>query len=376
MLETRAVEVYNGLAESSRIVRHTDWDNWSDRWEDRLLHLYGNAVPEEAKLKEDFFGVSAPHAVKLERIVEMFQWKEERHTVRRGDVEDTEYRYHPVWESSPIDSHHFHVQNGQYINPPANSWPVQSSTITSSNIMLGPPRKKGYSQSSDVKGLQYIFGSDLVYQLDNWRPLPLTAGKNAPSKSSLTNFEMVGNKFYLGDRFDPRVGDLRVSFRYVPAEPVSVIAGLEGHTLVPHLTRYNRHVLLLEEGNVDAQSMIAHAVASNTAWTWAGRVGLFIMMWVGVSMITSIVDTLVGWIPLLGSIARFLTGVVSFLAAVALFSVTFAFAWLWARPMLSAAALCIAAAIVYMSHQRQSTAPVPPAGKGGHGYESVPQNVN
>lgn len=83
------------------------------------------------------FGVSA-RGVRLERVVEMYQYKERRHTKKRrnaggGDTTVTTYTYPKVWSSSLIHSHSF--QDPSFSNP--DDMPFVEAVDTADDVQVG-----------------------------------------------------------------------------------------------------------------------------------------------------------------------------------------------------------------------------------------------
>ena len=88
--------------------------------EGKLIHATGKATVE-GEVRDDIFGVSAK-AIKLNRVVEMYQWKEDKKSKKEkkvggGTETRTTYNYNKQWSGSAINSSDFKKRDG-HSNPP------------------------------------------------------------------------------------------------------------------------------------------------------------------------------------------------------------------------------------------------------------------
>src|SRR3546814_9558016 len=90
-----------------------------------------------------------------------------------------------------------------------------------------------------------------------------------------------------GDPTTPKAGDLRIGFRAVPVQALSVIARQAGDGLAAYRAA-NGHVIdLVHTGAADADSMFRQARADEALLTWILRAVGFVMMLLGVVMMSS-----------------------------------------------------------------------------------------
>src|SRR5262245_27299457 len=73
--EGRAVKTYKSLKEGAAAVVSVSADSVNPAQSGKLIHVASKATTDET-LKDPVFGVSAP-AIRLKRVAEIFQWKEE-----------------------------------------------------------------------------------------------------------------------------------------------------------------------------------------------------------------------------------------------------------------------------------------------------------
>ena len=140
--------------------------------------------------------------------------------------------------------------------------------------------------------------------------------------------------FYKGDPKKLAVGDVRVSFEYVPAtETISLISGQQGDTFAPYQTKYNQ-IELVEKGVVSADAMFKHAHNANSMICWALRLAGFLMMFFGLKMIFEPLRVVADVVPFIGTIVGMGTGFIAFVLAAGFSLLTIAIGWLSYRPLI------------------------------------------
>jgi hypothetical protein len=113
--EGRAVDRARALEEGAGQVISIDAGRIDQTYEGKLIHLSGHAITEES-LSDPDFGVRA-QAIKLRRVVMMYQWKEHSHSETKeklggGSETVTTYTYDKGWDSSVIQSSGFKKPTG------------------------------------------------------------------------------------------------------------------------------------------------------------------------------------------------------------------------------------------------------------------------
>jgi hypothetical protein len=141
----------------------------------------------------------------LVRHVEMFQWRE----ITVGGVT----HYELDWVDRPIDASSFAKPSG-HVNPGA--FPVQGRQFEAGEVRLGH-----FRLSSTI--LRAFPGSKVVTPDEKKLPPNLAA-----------TFQQAGDALVTSSRAaNPRLGDLRVSWEAVPLQSMTVLARIDGDTLVP-----------------------------------------------------------------------------------------------------------------------------------------------
>ncbi len=174
--------------------------NLNSEYDDKMIFISGSLILKNT-LKDDMFDVSVTDS-KLERVVEMYQYSE------RVDDENAEsYIYETDWYPYLIDSSKF-ASDG-FDNP----------------------------KSMKFDGMKYYNDTYLgVYKLSNGdidsldtKSRYLDLDEKIASKYGL---KIDGEYYTSSDDVDtPKVGDIRISFRYNSGSFVSIIGSKKGNTL-------------------------------------------------------------------------------------------------------------------------------------------------
>jgi len=325
--EGRSVKEYKTLKEGGGAVVSVASDTVDAANTGKLLHLSGKANTE-ATLKDPVFGVSA-NALKLKRVVEMYQWKETSQSETKkklggGTETVTTYTYSKTWSDKAIPSANFKESTKQHQNP--GSLPYESREQSADVVTLGA----------------FTLSSSLVGQINNFESLPVSNDTPLPAtlKGKATVHE---TEFYIGaDPASPQLGDVRIAFKVVKPTEASVIAKQVGNTFEPYRTKAGGAIELLETGIHTADAMIQKEQESNIMLTWILRLAGFLLMLVGLSMIFKLLSVLADVLPILGDIVGAGTGIISFLSAAVLSLLTIAVAWIVYRPILGIILMVVA----------------------------------
>ena len=299
----------------------------------KLVHLTGKADTQDV-LSDDTFGVSAT-AIRLERQVEMYQWIEESRSQKRkklGGSEETvtTYTYKKDWASHAIDSSGFKEQG--HDNPGAMEF--ESDKMLASNVSFG-----AFRLNSDQIGLigsaqDYKFGTNFTCKVERV--------KIQGSTIYVPNAETRNNPKNVRDVFSQtRIGDMRVKFRVVYPHEISLIEGVQ-----------------------DAAAMFETARTNNAIMTWLVRIGGFLLMFIGMSMVFKPLSVLADVLPILGDIVEMGMGLVAGLIAIICSLVTIAIAWLFYRPVLGIILLAVAGFFGWKLIQKRKAAKAAKAAAG------------
>lgn len=295
--------------------------------EGELVHFSGEARAEGV-LRDVVFGVMTEE-LKLERSVEMYQWREERRSEERkklggGTETVTTYEYKTGWSSHAIDSSSFKKPAGHQ-NPPM---PFESRTWVADPIHVG-----GWQLSDSF-----------VSKLGNYQPLTVGEVERARSNERVhDDLQVTSDGFYIGlDPISPRVGDVRVKFRVVPAATVSLVGRQAGEQVVPYTARVGGDIALLTYGAVGADAMFESAKKGNATLTWILRFLGFFIIAMGINAILKPLSVMADVVPMIGNLVEKGTGMIAFVLAAMVSLVTIAIGWIYYRPLLGVLLLAAA----------------------------------
>lgn len=326
--EGRAVTTAKSLKEGAAAVVSVPSDAIQPANQGRLIHLSGEIRSSEA-ISDPDFGLSV-EALRLRRVVEMYQWKESKHSeshkkIGGGEETVTRYSYEKVWSDERIKSSEFKEQAG-HENPA--ELPMKAVTTINPKATLGA----------------FSIPEPILRKMNGESPLRPTQEslEHLPAKWR-AKARLNGDQIYLGaDPEAPSVGDVRLTFQALKPAIFSILAQQQGNSLAPYLTKAGREIERVESGNLTAELMFQHAESENTVITWALRFFGFIIMLIGFSMLLNPLKILADVVPFIGSLVGFGTGLISLMLASVGSLIVIAIAWLAVRPLLGGSLLVIA----------------------------------
>lgn len=298
----------------------------------KVIYFSGLATTKDI-LKDPQLGL-ALNAIKLDRYVKMYQWREnvETHTEKQlggSEQEVKTYTYETIWSPDIINSADFKDGVGHQ-NP---------------RIMLISSKSQ---QAKKVKVGEFTLPASLISKINGAEPVDLHELKwDKIQKKYRKTFQLLNDELYVGaDPQHPQVGDLRITVTQVLPQEVSVIAQQNEKTVQPFLAPAGKEVALLVSGTQSPESMIKQALSDNRMMTWLWRIASLVMLIVGIALILNPLAVLGDVIPFVGSLIGFGVGLVAFVTGLLLWSAATAMAWIFVRPVF---ALTILAAIVVVA---------------------------
>ena len=315
------------------VVEITPEDNPAE-FAGQLVAVGGKFIVEDVSLSDTQFGVSQ-HTAALTRTVEIYQWEEESHS----DDDGTTYTYKKVWSERLIDSSRF--EHSGHDNP--TSAPYESGAEYAENVILG----------------KFRLGSAQIEQMDADKVISASSVKKVPEK-----YKADGN--YLTNAADlatPKIGDVRISWRYNDWKEVSTIAEVSGNSFVTWTSSVGKKVNWVSSGVKTAAEMIQDMRTQDKIIKWLLRLAGFLLIFIGYMSFFSPLTKLVGYIPLLGSVVNFMFGLMIFLLSLVQSLLVIIIAWFRYRPLLCIGLLAVAgvAAVLFFMLKKKNTSSVPPA---------------
>lgn len=186
---------------------------------------------------------------------------------------------------------------------------------------------------------KYKLSPGLINQIRKESPLPLEEFKIKLDKT----FEVKGNKVFISkNSSNPSIGDMKISFKIIKPQAVSILAGQNaGAVLGPYTTPYGSYEQLVP-GTVDAQGMITSAKASNNSLTWILRIVGLVAVFIGFTLIFKPLSVLADVIPFIGDIVEMGTGILAILLTIPLVTIVIGIAWIYYRPIIGIPLVVIA----------------------------------
>lgn len=247
----------------------------------RLVYLTGELTAGQP-LTDPQFGISAA-AVKLRRVVEIYQWQEHPAPRQQEDASGKTqtvpgFAYSRFWSDRLIDSSGFH--SPEYQNPSQKEF--DDWTGIAGELRLGI----------------YQLSPELIEQIAWYEALPLTTESLDELPEALRTRGRLheGLLYFSEDPAKPTVGDLRIKYRIVQPRTVSLLAQRQEEQLVPYTTRNGDEIALLKPGQPTVDELVEQAFTRpvpgvRAPWLFRG-VGA-ILLWLGVLRL----EWLWRWLP-------------------------------------------------------------------------------
>lgn len=306
--EKKSVDRIETLNAGRSVVVSIENSPIHDKNNNKLIHTFGKANTHNI-LNDNFFGV-VENAIKLHRVVEMYQWKETTRRTKRGRY----YKHHKEWSNKLIDSSNFRRPEG-HENPA--SMPYVSKELVATKVTLGA----------------FDLSKSFINEMDTYYDYPLSQNNfNAMDNKLRQSFKLHNGQYFSGNNpDDPQIGAIRIYYRIINPQEVTVV-GKQTNSLIDSYFLTNGNITLLEYGVMESDAIFTSAEKDNMLETWGMRFVVFLMMWLGLYMMFGCIMHM---IPFIGEvIAIFMvvvTGVISFVVS----AITIALAWIVYRPLIA-----------------------------------------
>ena len=328
--EDRAVKTVSEPKEQKNQVIEAEATHVNALNSGKLIHLSGKITTDEV-LRDEAFDIEV-NALKLRRIVSMYQWVEivDEKTEKKivGGNATATYDYKKEWTSKLIRSSDFKVTEG-HINPA--SFPYPSLTQQASAATLG----------------KYQVSNSLVGEIDDFDPfsvnkLDISKIKNASllneGSTNVSNGITLVSKVYIGNGTNgsPQIGDVKVSFEIVRVNSECSVVAMQRGNILEKINATNvASIEMISPVPHSTEKAFVSTQKNNSFITWILRgVGL-IMMFFGLSIMFKPIVAMADVLPVLGGVLDNNLSVFSGLSAFALSLVTIAVAWLAHKPAVS-----------------------------------------
>lgn len=329
--EGRSVKQYKSLKEGQGAVVSASATPIDKTLEGSLVYITGLAT-SSSELNDTEFGINE-RLIKLDRDVEIYQWKETVRTKTEKNLGGSErkvktYSYSKEWDDNLINSQKF-KKSAEHRNPTLmkyNKYSRVADTVTVGDYSLSPALKSRF-KTQLYPNLKDVLNHDSV-------PKGATINEQ---------YLYIGN-----DEADPQIGDIKITWSFAKDTDVSVVAKQQDAKLIGYQTKAGNKIEILKEGNIGVDQIFEDAQSSNSILTWCLRgAGLFICF-IGFCLITSPLSVIADVVPFIGNLVGAGTALVSFIISVVLSFFTIAVAWFAYRPILSICLILAATASIYI----------------------------
>lgn len=326
----------------------------------KLVHVTGD-TSTEGQLTDKELGISEP-AVKLLRVVEMYQWEEKKETKRRNNKTTTTYSYSKEWKSGVESSRSFHKSG--YDNP--GHMPLHSHDEIAEHVALGA----------------FQLSTNLIAQIDRRETRPITPAEFAAMPENIRrDAEERGGELYLpvgrwlphapadalnkdfkpaaeaGNANDPQIGDVRVKYLVVKPGPTTVVGRQTDTGFEPFPTKAGKPILEFRTAALSSHEMFEAARADNTMWAWIFRAIGVGVIFAGFMLLTGPLTALADWIPGINSLVSGGMFVLSLGGTLLVGSLVIALAWLAYHPIFAigflVSCVLLAAGVWYLFRRKR-----------------------
>ena len=325
--EGRAVTAAAGLKRGLGSIVEITADTVNPQNNAKLVYLNGT-VTGVTPAADAWSGLSAAGLMRLQRKVEMYQWLQRETETKSNNVGGSQttqktYTYVLDWSESPHNSAQFKTPAGHQ-NPPM---PLQSQAFEAAPVKIGA----------------FTLDKILLQDLNNFEPVQTLT--KAPA-----GYVTQGNMFYKGANPEqPALGDVRVTYSAIAAQTYSIAAQQNNGTLTTyHDSKNDYKIALIEPGVASVQKLFADQASSEKFMTWACRLGGFLLLLFGFSLVMGPLSMLVAFLPFLEGLVGFGTFFVALGLAIPITLITIAVAWIASRPVIGGGILLVAVAATWL----------------------------
>ncbi len=348
--EGRTFKTAGAIGEAEMLTQDVaDISKINPALEGKLIHAIGRAETKDI-LRDPVFGIEL-EAINIAKSVEYYQWEEHSHSETRkklggGEETVTTYTYDTGWTSSPVDSNSF--KDSEYRGRNTTLARIEDSTIWAKNVSFGAYKLPDFLIHSIGGKLPMTLTSVDVNSVANIISVPKNYTESADKLITVS-----GSTVYIGKNpAAPEVGDVRVTFSYVPEADVSIVAQVIRDTFEKFTASNGYTFSRLDMGKVGIARMFEGARSDNNIMAWLLRIAGIFLVVLGLRMIFHPLSVLGDVIPLLGTIIGAGMGVVAFLLGLAWSLIVIALAWVRFRPLVAGGLIAAALLLIYLSYAK------------------------
>ena len=310
--EGRTIKTSQAIGEAREQYVEVNSDKVDKKHEGKLIATNGNLTVSENGIRDDLFNIQVSSA-KLVRTVEMYQWEEDCETDDDGYKQCT---YTEVWSDDLIDSTFF--EDTSHTNP--TTMPYDNKSF------FDEEAKVGAYQLNDTL-LNKLSASQYITNLDS-------------VKAQELGLEISDGRYYTNVKNDnPEIGNIRISFRYNDSKTVSILAIQKDGGFQEFVSSSGYKIYELQEGIRSGEDILQVLTTQNNVTKWILRLLGTLLVTIGFAAMISPLQRLANFIPILGTLFGWVSGIITVVLGLTVSLVVIAIAWLRYRPILSIALL-------------------------------------
>lgn len=342
-----------------------------------LIHATANAITPDTIADTQFAEVRS-NAIRINREVEYYQYVEESHTETKEKVggtkeEITTYTYKKQWTSSPVNSGDFHdpaYQGKNFVKAQFEDTDVYASTvnfgaytfteqmirsiggakpmdIAISDATLADLSMQADPSRSSTRNTNEYYNTSSTNAFNNYQGEEGTANVDNNSSHPYANMSGQGTIYIGRGAASPEIGDVKVSFTYVPSDvPVSILAKVNGSSFSSWQAKNKKQLLVVTAGSLTSEEMFQSERDTNDLIKWLCRIGGLLLIIMGLRSMFSILGAIFNFVPFLAHIVNAGVGLVCGVLGFAWALLVFAIAWMAARPVLGISTLVVVVGLV------------------------------
>lgn len=257
--------------------------------------------------------------IKINRIIEIYAWEESTKTESNTNLggsqtDETTYTYDLVWTTDPQDSTDFKYPEG-HTNVVNNS--IKAATFNASDVKVG-----SYIVNISEIDLPSLDDISLTNNQLDLTKIPDSFEPTLTCPKPTTDLASDGYIYYYPDclriNSTPKVGDIRISYQALNSDQLVTVFGklqlrTGGSEIVSYTDNQGNTLYRIFLGSRDQAIKTLHT--EYVVSLWLLRLLGFVLMLIGISMITSPLMVLADFIPFAGKLARSVSGIISFVIA-------------------------------------------------------------
>ncbi len=291
---------------TNEFIKHnsveTSLDNIDSSKEGKLVRFAGMTVTNEV-ITDNIFNISVENSMSLNRVVEMYQYTEKRHSHRERRGKNSyrtyyTYTYDKGWHKNLINSSLFHFNN-TYRNPKTmeyknENFAVKNITIGAHNIPVSRIRTLSPSVKVEIDYgkiqvpiISATIENDYIYfNVDKEK---LAKEDKEKAKHGLLTDERgrrIGFKIekYQVNIDRPEIGDVRIHFSKHPNCEATILGKQALDSVVPFKSEFS-DIFEVREGNLSIEQIVSEGEKTSGTMLWIARIFFFLFISFGCFLI-------------------------------------------------------------------------------------------